>query len=428
MKSKKLPIDKNLYFATLYFVSSLDLQSITPPYQKMKKATRQHTKEHNRILVLKTIFDNESISRADIARATSLTRTTVTEIVAALLDENLVTEIGIGESQGGKSPILLKLAEDSRYLLSLDLSHSEFRGAVINLRGKILATASLPVSDRGGEEALGLVYKILDQLVEAGYQPLVGIGVGTPGLVNGAQGIVIKAVNLDWENLPLAHLLESRYHLPVYVMNDSQAAAMGEYHYGQGHLAESNLVVINARHGLGAGIIIQGRLFQGDGGGAGEIGHVVVQEDGSPCRCGNYGCLETVASVQAILKKAKQLAPNHPLLPHNPDEISLATVQQAFSAGDPQIQQIVFESGRYLGIAISALVGMLNIQNILLTGDMTCFGEPWLKSVHEAMFQHTLAGLANESGVHVGQLGKDSILLGASAVLINQYSLLFRGE
>lgn len=394
----------------------------------MKKATRQHTKEHNRILVLKTVFDNESISRADIARATGLTRTTVTEIVAALLEEELVTEIGVGESQGGKSPILLKLAEDSRYLLSLDLSHSEFRGAVINLRGKILATVSLPVSDRCGEEALNLVYKILDQLVNTGYLPLVGIGVGTPGLVNGAEGVVIKAVNLDWENLPLASLLESRYNLPVRVLNDSQAAAMGEYHYGHGHLAESNLVVINVRHGFGAGIIIQGQLFQGDGGGAGEIGHVVVQEDGLPCRCGNSGCLETVASVQAIIQKVKRLSPAHPLLPHNPDEINLETIQQAFHAGDLQIQQIVLEAARHTGIAIAALVGVLNIQDILLSGDMTCFGEPWLRSVQDALTSHTLSRLAKESNLQTGQLGKDSILLGASAVLINQYSLLFRGQ
>jgi glucokinase-like ROK family protein len=396
----------------------------------MKKATRKHTKEHNRILVLKTIFDNKSISRADIARATGLTRTTVTEIVATLLDEELVMEIGMGESQGGKSPILLSLAENSRYLLSLDLSHAEFRGAVINLRGSILATASLPVSGRGGEEALKLVYQILDQLMEAGYRPLVGIGVGTPGLVNSSEGVVIKAVNLDWENLPLATLLQERYGLPVYVLNDSQAAAMGEYHYGQGHLAESNLVVVNVRHGLGAGIIIQGQLFQGDGGGAGEIGHVVVKENGVPCRCGNSGCLETVASVQAIIKQIKLL--NRQLtdirIPQSIDEINLATIQQAFNAGDAEVQQIVLEAGRYMGIAISALVGMLNINKILLSGDMTCFGEPWLKAVRETISQHTLPRLAKESQVNIGQLGKDSVLLGASAVLVNRYSLLFRRE
>ena len=396
----------------------------------MKKATRQHTKEHNRILVLKTIFDNPSISRAEIARATSLTRTTVTDIVTALLDEGLVTEIGMGESQGGKSPILLSLAENSRYLLSLDLSHSEFRGAVLNLRGEIIATACLPVSGRSGVEALNLVYQILDQLIEAGYRPLVGIGVGTPGLVNSQEGVVIRAVNLDWENLPLAKLLQDRYGLPVFVLNDSQAAAMGEYTYGQGHLSESNLVVINARHGLGAGIIINGRLFQGDGGGAGEIGHVVVQEGGSLCRCGNYGCLETVASVQGLIEQTRKLTvlSGNSDMSQAQDEISLDNIHQAFNTGDPQVERIVLDSARYMGTAISALVGMLNIQKILISGDMTRFGEPWLQAVRETISQHSFSRLVKETQVGVGQLGRDSILLGASAVLISHYSLLFMRE
>jgi N-acetylglucosamine repressor len=393
----------------------------------MKKATRQHTKEHNRILVLKTIFDHPSISRADIARATGLTRTTVTDIVAALLDEGLVTEIGVGESQGGKSPILLSLAENSRYLLSLDLSHSEFRGAVINLRGEIIATASLPVSGRSGAGALDLVYQILDRLIATGYSPLVGIGVGTPGLVNSPEGVVIRAVNLDWENLPLANLLQERYGLPVFVLNDSQAAAMGEYTYGQGHLSESNLIVINARHGLGAGIIINGRLFQGDGGGAGEIGHVVMQEGGSLCRCGNYGCLETVASVQGLIQRAKELAlftdDSNSSQPQ--EDVSLETIYRAFTAGEPQIERIVLDSARYMGTAISALVGVLNIQKILISGDMNRFGESWLQAIREAISQHSFSRLVNETQVAVGQLGRDSILLGASAVLISHYSLLF---
>jgi predicted NBD/HSP70 family sugar kinase len=396
----------------------------------MKKATRQHTKEHNRILVLKTIFDHPSISRAEIARTTGLTRTTVTDIVAALLDEELVTEIGVGESQGGKSPILLSLAENSRFLLSLDLSHSEFRGAVINLRGEILATACLPVEGRSGEEALDLVYQILDQLIEAGFRPLVGIGVGTPGLVNSPEGVVIQAVNLDWENLPLASLLQERYGLPVRVLNDSQAAAMGEYTYGHGHLAEGNLVVINARHGLGAGIILNGRLFPGDGGGAGEIGHVVVQEAGSLCRCGNYGCLETVASVQGVIQKVKELAPGSIRSRDSgmQDEASLDAIVQAYTAGDPQVKQIVSDSARYMGLAISGLVGVLNIQKILISGDMTHFGDAWLQAVREAVSQHSFSRLVTETHIDVGQLGKDSILLGASAVLISHYSLLFRRE
>lgn len=397
----------------------------------MKKATRQHTKEHNRILVLKTIFDHCEISRAEIARTTSLTRTTVSEIIAALLEEGLVSEVGVGESQGGKSPILLSLAEDSRFLIGLDLAHSEFRGAIINLRGKICETVSTPVEERGGEEALALVFQTLDLLLSTNYHPVVGIGVGTPGLVNTREGTVIHAVNLDWQNLPLAELLQARYNLPVTVLNDSHAAAMGEYTYGEGHLSESNLVVVNARQGLGAGIVIKGSLFQGDGGGAGEIGHLVaVSEGGLPCRCGNYGCLETVASVQAVIRRVRALS-SQPVSAGSSlasAEINLKTICQALEAGDSRVREIVLESAYYMGIAISALVGSLNIQKIVLSGDMTCFGEPWLQFIRETINQKALSRLARDTRVEVGQLGRDSVLLGASAMLANNYALLFLNQ
>src|SRR5512142_1120578 len=292
---------------------------------RIQKATHQETKQHNRDLVLKTIFEAETISRAEIARITRLTRTTVSDVVTGLLEEGLVQEVGIGESLGGKSPILLSLVKDSRYMISLNLAHDQFCGAVVNLRGEIKDMESAPVSGRDGEQALALVYEILDRLVKKQWAPVVGIGVGTPGLVNTREGLVINAVNLDWQNLPLAQLLRDRYHMPVHIMNDSQAAAIGEYVYGGGYRADENLVVINIRQGIGAGILINGRLFQGDGGGAGEIGHMVVKDDGPLCRCGNHGCLETVASARAAVRRATSLADQYPssLLAEDPENITL---------------------------------------------------------------------------------------------------------
>jgi len=300
----------------------------------IRKATQQQTKEHNRDLVLKTIFDHERISRAEIARKTGLTRTTVSDIVAELIAAGLVEEVGVGESLGGKSPILLSLVADSRYLIGLDLAQNQFRGAIINLRGVIRSVVCPPVTDRNAEDALEQVYAILDQLVNTDCQPVVGIGVGTPGLVNSHAGVVVNAVNLDWQDLPLADLLRDRYQLPVYVLNDSQAAAMGEYTYGNNQLSESNLIVINARHGIGAGIVINGHLFYGDGGAAGEIGHVVVvPEGGLPCRCGNFGCLETVASAQALVKRMRTQAGQYGKATPA-DVYSLEDIELAFAGGD----------------------------------------------------------------------------------------------
>ena len=392
------------------------------------KATHKKTKQHNRDLVLKTIFDHTSISRADIARLTELTRATVSDMVASLLDEGLVEEVGYGESIGGKAPILLSLVADSRYLIGLNLAQDKFIGSVVNLRGEIKETVEFPIDDIDGKQALQLVYQILDQLTQNDWKPLVGIGVGTPGLVNTSEGIVINAVNLDWQDLPLAYLLESRYNLPVTVLNDSQATAIGEFVYGESHSSESNLVVVTVKHGIGAGILIDGRLFQGDGGGAGEIGHVVVQEGGALCRCGKYGCLETVSSARAIVQRAIILAPEYGNsdLAKNLQDISLNTIATAWLADDPLAQRVLLDAAHFLGTSIASLIGILNIQKIILTGDMACFGESWLQAVREAMTQAALARMVQDTQLEMGNLEFRACILGASAfMLLENYSLLF---
>lgn len=392
------------------------------------KATHQQTKRRNRDLVLKMIFEHNAISRAEVARVTKLTRATVSDMVASLLEAGLVEEVGYGESIGGKAPILLSLVADSRYLIGLNLAQDKFIGSVVNLRGEIKETVEFPVNDSDGEQALQLVYKILDQLVEKKWKPLVGIGIGTPGLVNTREGVVVNAVNLDWQDLPLASLLETRYELPVMVLNDSQATAIGEFVYGGKHPSESNLVVVTVKHGIGAGILINGRLFQGDGGGAGEIGHIVVQENGALCRCGKHGCLETVASARAVVQRAIALSVEYKdsELAKNPQNISLSTLEAAWQNNDPLAQRVISDAAHYLGASIASLIGILNIRNIVLIGDMACFGEAWLQSVQDAMSQAALTRMAQDTKLEVGNLEFKACILGASAfMLLENYSLLF---
>jgi N-acetylglucosamine repressor len=393
-----------------------------------KKATHQRTKQHNRDLVLRTVFDNPTISRADIARATKLTRATVSDMVANLIDEGLVEEVGYGESIGGKLPILLSLVPDSRFIVGLNLAQDRFIGAIVNLRGEIKETVEIPVTGRDGQQALQLVYQILDQLVKTAWKPIVGIGVGTPGLVHTQDSVIVNAVNLDWQDLPLANLLEDRYKLPVSVMNDSQANAIGEFVYGGKYESESNLIVLNLRHGIGAGILINGRLYQGDGGGAGEIGHLVVQENGRLCRCGSRGCLETVASANAVVERAKSLVADHPQssLAQDPENITLAVLETAYKENDPLAQQVVNDAASYLGSAIANLIATLNIREIILTGDMACFGAPWLEAIKRAVTGKALAHMVQDTRLEIGQLENRGCILGASAfMLLDDYSLLY---
>lgn len=393
-----------------------------------KKATRQDTKEHNRDLVLKAFFDHESISRAEIARITGLTRATVSSIVSSFLDEGLVKKIGRGESIGGKAPVLLSLIPDARYLVGINLEEEQFVGAIINLRGEINEEVTLSVGQSDGQAAVELIYQILDQLLTQNWTPVVGIGISAPGLINTTEGVVVNAVNLEWQDFPLAALIRERYSLPVAVLNDSQAAAIGEYVYGREHKPNKNLIVVSARHGIGAGILIDGKIFQGDGGGAGEIGHVVVQKDGQTCRCGKQGCLETVASSRAVVQRAQELAANSPrsVLSETPTKITFESVAAAFFANDPLAVQIVTEAGHYLGASIANLISILNIHNIILTGSMTIFGEIWLQAIQDATSQAAFENMALDTEIKLGKPDLRSPILGASAsMLLNNYSLLF---
>ena len=235
-------------------------------------------------------------------------------------------------------------------------------------------------------------------------------------------------MNLDWQNLPLAQLVKDRYHLPIVVLNDSQANAIGEYVYGGNHQPDSNLVVVNVRHGIGAGILINGHLFQGDGGGAGEIGHVIVQENGTLCRCGKRGCLETVSSAGAVVQRAREFAGQYAAskLAQDPSNISLDSIIAAFQTGDPLAQRVVLDAAHYLGNSIASLVGTLNIQKIVITGEMARFGETWLKLIEESMRQAGFTHMVQATQLEIGKLDYRSYILGASSLLLMEdYSLLF---
>jgi glucokinase-like ROK family protein len=407
-----------------------DETSIRAAIPRWPKATRQQARAHNTRLVLRTIYEHGPLSRADIARATRLTRTTVSDVVAELIQQGLVEEVGTRPSSGGKPPILLGLVDDARYLIGLDLASDAFRGALVNLRGQVRHQISLPLLSRDGDRALELVREAIDQLIAQADRPLLGIGIGTPGLVDAVRGIVYQAVNLDWRDLPLRALLEQRYHLPVYVANDSHAAALAEYYFGRERDAES-LAVVKVERGLGVGIVLSGRLLSGDSFGAGEIGHLRVVDGGEPCRCGHTGCLETVVSTRALLRQAAAIAQGRPdSLLHRwadtPDQISLDAVLEAFQAGDEATRQMVLQMGRYLGFGVATLVSVLGIRHVVLAGSITRFGEPLLEVVRQEARARALERVAGEVQVDLSPLDSDElVILGASALVLARRLGLF---
>jgi len=388
------------------------------------KATHQQTREHNERVIVRTVYELGPISRADIARQTNLTRTTVSDIIAELSGRGMVEEVGRGPSSGGKAPILLHLVGDSRQVIGLDLGEEYFTGALVNLRGEIRHSIQLPVQGCNGDEALSLVYRLCDQLVAAATGSLLGVGIGTPGVVDGSRGVIRWAVNLDWQDLPLADLIGRRYDLPVSLANDSQAAALAEFAFGDAPRVP-NLIVIKVGRGVGAGIVLGGELFQGDGYAAGEIGHIGMVDDGVACRCGGVGCLETVASAPAIVRFARALAAETPgslLLrsSRRQAELTLDDVRIAFEAGDPDARTAVLTAARHLGRAVAFLLGAMDVHRVLLHGSVTSLGQPWLDAVRDEARRRSLPLLAGRMHIDCVDARLPVVALGASAMLMTR--------
>jgi predicted NBD/HSP70 family sugar kinase len=368
------------------------------------KATHAQTRAHNAALVLRALYDLGPISRADIARLTGLTRTSVGELVSDLERDGLATDVGRGPSTGGKQPTLVALNANARTIITLDLGERTFTAALANLRGELAARTSRDLDGRDGEAAVEVVHELIDEVRRAATTPILGIGVGTPGVVD--QGGTIRwAVSLDWQDLPLASLLQERHGLPVVVANDSRAAAFATYLF-KGDARPANLAVIKVGRGIGAGLILKDQLFGGDGEAAGEIGHVVVDRDGDACHCGRYGCLETVASAPAIIRHSQAR--------------SLEDLAEAAADGDPDALAEVRKSGRALGGAIAYLVATLDVRHITLVGTVTTLGDPWLDAVRDEATSRSLTVTGQETTIEDGGTGEDVTLLGACALLLTR--------
>ena len=369
-----------------------------------EKATHQQTRAHNQQLVLRTIYEGGSPSRADVARLTGLTRTSVSDLVSDLLMTGLVAEAGRGPSSGGKAPILLRVVPDARLLIGLDLAEAAFSGAVVNLRGGIVRAVSLPLEGRDGQAAVDLVFQLIDELASGVTQPLLGIGIGAPGVVDSERGVVRWAVNLGWADVELGRLVRERYRLPVAIANDSQAAALAEHTLGSGEIFE-DLVVIRVGRGIGAGVILSGQLYQGDGFGAGEIGHTTMIDGGDLCRCGRRGCLETVASMRALVEQAGAAGD--------------AELVAAFHAGDEPARSAVLAGARALGLAIGGLIGALSVRRFALIGSALAFGPDWLQEIRKTAQRSALPLLSDHVVVDFGEVHDDVVVLGASALLMS---------
>lgn len=236
------------------------------------------------------------------------------------------------------------------------------------------------------------------------------------------NGIVITAVNLDWENLSLVKILINKYSLPVFIANDSQISALAEHKFGSSE-SPPNLLVVKIGRGVGSGIIINNQLYQGDGFGAGEIGHVKVEENGQLCRCGKYGCLETRISSRAIRKYVSQQATDNPdsaLLQFNDVEtITTQDIFESYLSGNPTVVDYIYEAGCLLGTALSFVTSTLNINKIVIAGSISVFGDGITCPALEKLQAATLPAISEQIEITASILGEEIVILGAAAMVLH---------
>ncbi|WP_374201162.1 ROK family protein [Agromyces sp. S2-1-8] len=362
------------------------------------KVLPEHARSHNRALVLQTLYTAGGQSRADVARETGLTRVTVSDLVAELIAEGLVVELGPREGvRPGKPATIIDVDRAAFQILGLDLSgHEVFHGVVTALDGTILERVSLERAGATGEQAVELVESIVERLLGRATAPVLGIGVGSPGVVD-PLGVVRSAPNLGWFDLPLQARLAARTELPVHVANDANVAVLAEH----GATPLDDLLLIKIGHGVGAGLIVGGRPVIGGGFAAGEIGHVVVGTDGGPrCACGKDGCLEAWLAVPRLTEQLDSLA-GEP-----------AAVQAARD-------EILREAGRRLGIVLAPVVGALNLTEVVLSGPAELLDGPFHDATVDTLRQRTMAVLNRDLRLRMSEQAEDVVLRGAAVMVLS---------
>ncbi|RLP79421.1 ROK family transcriptional regulator [Mycetocola lacteus] len=360
------------------------------------KVLPEHARSHNRSLVLQQLYRTEGLSRADIARSTGLTRVTISDLVGELIGEGLIAELGQREdARPGKPATLLALNVHAFHLIGMDLSDKvAFHAARFDLGGTIIERISAPRGTAVGEDALEIVYALVERLLRDETSPILGIGVGSPGVVDG-EGRIRTAPNLGWHDLPLRDLLAARFALPVTVANDANAAVLAEHTFGSQDAA-SDLILIQIGAGVGAGLIVDGAPVSGSRSAAGEIGHVVVGTDGGPrCACGKDGCVEAWVAAGRLAEQLEQ-------------------------AADPAAAEaLLAAAGERLGIALAPVVGVLNLSEIVLSGPTTLLEGAFANAVLETIRQRTISDIHAELTLRMTALGQDIVLRGAAVLVLS---------
>jgi len=375
-------------------------------------------REGNRRLVIQALRKRGVASRAELARATDLSRSTISTIVGDLIETGLAVERDgqpEGEAHAGRPGVMVALDPSAGLALAIDFGHRHLRVAVSDLSHTVLAERWRELDvDQSASEGLSEAAKFVDEvLAEAGVERgrVIGAVMGLPAPINRMTGTVQDSSILPgWVGVDAAGEASARLNLPVTVENDANLGALAELTWGAAK-GRSEVVYLKVASGVGGGLISGGRLSHGVGGTAGEIGHTIVTQDGPVCRCGNHGCLETLASTRAVANL---------LSISRREQISTRRMLELSASGDAATQRLIGDAGRALGVAVANLCNIVNPECVVIGGDMALAGHVLLDPMREVVRRNAIPSAAADTEIVAGVLGERAEMLGALALVMHE--------
>ncbi len=370
----------------------------------------------NATLLLNLIWRERQVSRADLARKTGLSPSTVGAIVGELDAAGLVREIGAGVSRGGRRPVLVGFRDDAFALVGVELGARHVAAVLTDLRGSVRAFRETHVNVRDEPaRALETARELIEACLAAekvSKKRVVGIGVAVPSPVHpGRPGALSPLILPAWRDVDVQETLADAFELPVLVDNDANMGALAERFWGAGAGGE-DLAFIKVATGIGSGHIINGALYRGSGGTAGEIGHLAIDPHGPQCVCGLRGCLATFIGADALLARARTRWGKRKKPPTVSDIVTGAR------AGDTVARELVDEVGQYLGIAVAGLLNLLNPAIVVLGGEITGVGDLLLDPLRATVRSRALSTSVAETRIVSSRLGERSIAVGAATLVL----------
>lgn len=374
-------------------------------------------REGSKKRVFDVLCERGAASRAEIARSTGLSRSTVSTIVSDLIDAELVSESD-GQPDGehsGRPPVMVSLSRSAGVALGLDFGHRHLRVAVADLSHTVLAEAWCELDvDHSAEQGLDRAAEFVERVLsEAGADrdQVIGTSMGLPAPIDRVTGAVQDASILPgWVGIDAAGEASNRLGLPIEVENDANLGALAEFTWGAAK-GRSDVVYLKVSSGIGGGLIAGGRLHHGVSGTAGEIGHMVLAEGGPVCRCGNRGCLEALASARAV---ADLLASSRR------EPISTRQLLELCAAGDAATERLVADAGRAIGAAVAGLCNILNPECVVVGGDLAAAGKVLLEPMRDVVGRMALPSAAEDVEILAGVLGDRAEMLGAVALVMHE--------